>query len=163
MSKNTLTLISIVSVAIAVVALVTNPKVKNTIEGYLDQNKMVVNTVPDEKEMVKLVQKNMQIFAQSVKEKDMTRFYRSIAPFWQQKTSVKELNGVFAPFMNAAIDLTKLQKLQPVIDKGTKLTQKQDLYILGHYNTKPLVRFEQTCKHQKDGSWKLVAFFLAVK
>lgn len=163
MSKGILTIISILAVGVAVVSLYTNPVVKSKVEQYLAPSKSTSIIMPNKAEMMKLVQNSMHIFALSVKEKRMAKFYHDISPFWQKRTSVEKLNAVFAPFIRAGIDLTVLQELQPIITEGTGLTKKNDLHISGYYNTVPKkVRFEQTYKND-DGRWKLVEFFVEIK
>jgi hypothetical protein len=164
MSKKSLSAITVVLLAIAAVALYTNPKFKSVIEGWMGKKTETQIVMPEQKTLVKLVQDSMHTFALSVREKEMKRFYDSISPYWKERTSVEALNKVFAPFIKAGVDLTGLQKMQPVIGKGTGLTAKKDLKVVGYYNSKPArVFFQQTYKYDPKGGWKLVEFFIQIK
>ena len=167
MSKKTLGVVAILIIlaGITTFAIYSNPEMRNRICTLMGQEKIEAKKViVTQKEIIALVQDSMQIFAISVNQKDMSNFYSSTADYWQKRTSIAELNKIFNPFIKAGVDLTALEKMQPIIDKRTRVTKKKDLYIVGHYNTKPsVVRFKQTYKHQKSGDWKLVEFFVEIK
>jgi len=118
---------------------------------------------PDTRKQVQLIKNHLYDFAISVKEKDMSLFYNHISPFWQQKTSIEELNKVFAPFIKSGIDLTVLKNQNPIIDH-IEVTKAGILHMAGHYNTKPSVLyFKQAYRMEKNGEWKLVEFFIELK
>jgi hypothetical protein len=166
MSKLILSIITVVSVIIAIAAVYTNPEFKKNFAQWTETKHEVPKILTDKKQIIKFARDNMQSFAFSVKAKDMTHFYNNLSPFWQKRTSVEVLNKNYAPFMNNdSIDLTLLSKIKPLILKeGTKMTDRNDLHISGYYNTTPVVvRFEQTLKYGKDDTWKLVEFFIQLK
>ena len=166
MSKKTVGIIAalLLIAGVAIFAVYSNPELKSKFAELTGQKKIPSKIVVTKDETIKLIKNNMQVFALSVKEKDMTKFYDNISDYWQKRTSVEELNKTFDPFIQSGIDLTLLKNMQPIIDRGTKVTDKKDLYIVGHYNTKPsVVRFKQTYRYQKKGGWKLVEFFVEVK
>ena len=114
--------------------------------------------------VTQLIKDDMQRFAVSINNKNMAQFYAQLSDFWQARTSVKDLNEVFAPYINSGIDLTVLKNMTPVIDKGPKVTNNADLHVTGHYNTTPSVlQFKQTYYLQGTGEWKLAEFFVEVK
>jgi len=151
----------------------TNPETRNKVSDLTNQLTGKKNITQEKKaqkieiskdDIIKLIKENMQTFAVSVNQKDMSNFYNNTAAYWQKRTSAAELNKVFNPFIKAGVDLTALKNMQPIIDKETKVTNKKDLYIVGHYNTKPsVVRFKQTYQYQKNSAWKLVEFFVEIK
>ena len=166
MSKLALSIITMVSVIIAIAAVYTNPEFKKNFAQWIGTKHEVPKILTDKKQIMKFAQDNIQSFALSIKEKDMTRFYNNLSPFWQERTSVEVLNKNYAPFMNNnGIDLTLLKNIEPlIIQEGTKMTDRNDLHISGYYNTTPaVVRFEQTLKYGKDDTWKLVEFFVQLK
>jgi len=149
----------------AIFIVYSNPALKEKVSSLVGQKKVEKKKIVVTKEKVnKLVKENMQNFALSVNQKDMSAFYSTLSPYWQKRTSVEELNKTFDPFIKAGVDLTPLKDLKPIIDKGTKVTDKKDLHIVGHYDTKPsVVRFKQTYQYQKNKGWKLVEFFVEIK
>jgi len=139
-----------------------NPTIKKRIIQLIKVQQTI--EVPPKEVLTTLVKDNIQYFAISLKEKSMETFYKNISPFWQTKTSVKKLNKVFSPFMKAGIDLTVLKNTTPLIDNTPKISSKGNLYLVGHYNTKPSVLlFKQTYHAEENGSWKLVEFFIELK
>ena len=144
------------------VVIYTNPQLKERAMVLLQTQK--ATKVPTKEALIALVKENMQYFAVSLKEKSMKRFYNHISPFWQNKTEVKKLNRVFAPFIKSGIDLTPLQKISPIIDKTFILDKTGDLAVAGHYNTTPSVLyFKHTYRADEKGQWKLVEFFVELK
>ena len=133
-------------------------------ENSVREKKPVIKPVITESEVIKLAQHNMQTFAVSIKQKDMSAFYNNISPYWQERTTIEKLNETFNPFMKAGIDLTPLVNLQPILDKGTEILKNNDLQIIGHYNAKnAIVIFKQSYRFQNPGGWKAVGFFTEVK
>lgn len=115
-------------------------------------------------EVTALIQENIHYFAVALQQKDMSTFYVQLSEFWQEKTSVGELNQIFKPFIDAGIDLGSLKKSQPVMDVTPQVTNKADLQVSGHYTTKPfIVHFKQTYTLEHTGEWKLVEFFMDIK
>jgi hypothetical protein len=94
----------------------------------------------------------------------MKSFYDNISPFWQIRTSTKDLDKTFIAFLKTDIDLTVLQNVTPLIDRTPIISPDGNLYLRGHYNTKPSVLyFKQTYRKEQDGTWKLVEFFIELK
>lgn len=146
-----------------------SPDVKNALLGVTNIFKpsTIESTLPTpltKGEVKKLIKDDMQRFAVSINNKDMGVFYENLSDFWKSNTNVPTLNQAFAAYINSGIDLTVLQNMTPVIDKGPKITNNEDLYVAGHYNTTPsVVHFKKTYYLQSTGEWKLAEFFVEVR
>ena len=164
-------LISIMGLSIALVVsfLYVNPESLKQVskDFFASITPSADTTAPQplsEAEITKLVQSNMHNFSYSVKQKEMSQFYKNISIFWQKKTSVKKLSITFKPFIDSNIDLTVLDNLQPIFNHAPILTKNADLYVAGYYDTTPSrVQFKQTYYMQGNGEWKLAEFFVGVK
>ena len=162
MKKILYTLVFLVML-IASIYTVYNPEIRNSVSELANKFTDKQQTEVSKEEIIKLAKDNMQTFALAVKKKDMSGFYNTLSKYWQKRTSAKKLNKDFEVFIKREIDLTTLNSMQPVINKGTKVDEKGDLHIVGHYNTKPLtLHFNQIYQPQLDG-WKLVAFSVDIK
>jgi hypothetical protein len=119
--------------------------------------------IPSKEAITAMTQESTLLFANAVKAKDMSGFYAKISKFWQEKTSVDELNKAFKPFMDAGIDFTVLKNLQPIFDKEPTLSEYNELIIEGHYPTTPSVAKFRNIYLKEDGAWKLTGFYMILK
>lgn len=161
----TLLLVGVVGLSIL---LYVNPDARKQLRSALKITSMTSSEKappPVSKEETQmLIVQNIDHFAQAVKAKDMSLFYKNISQFWQNKTSVAKLNQVFKPFIDSGIDLRGLRNMKPIIDTGPEVTNKADLHLTGHYDTTPsIVSFKQTYYMEGTGEWKLAEFFMDVK
>ena len=117
-----------------------------------------------EREVKSAVMATMAAFAQSVAQKSMAPFYRQISPFWQARSSVRQLDEKFAPFLRAGVDLRPLARIEPVITWITPVKGQKTLRVAGYYPTRPMrVEFDMILRPEKEGGFKAVAFFVALK
>ena len=136
--------------------------------GLQEVQKTKVETIkltpqlPSKNELISLTQKNTQIFAQAVNEKNMSGFYDNISSFWQKETNVKALDKAFDAFYQAGIDFTALKNITPVLDKEPTLLNGR-LITEGHYPTSPAVVYFNYSYINEKGHWKLVGFNINIK
>ena len=163
MLKNIIIVILLLIIGIAGIVTVSNPQIKSAIAQIIQKKShQTEKKMLSQKEMETLVEESMQTFSQSLKEQSMTSFYANIAAYWKERTSVKELNKVFAPFIERKIDLSGLSQLTPIIEKGTGLTPNGDLLVKGRYKaSNATLQFKEIYKYEKN-NWKLVEFFVQI-
>lgn len=82
---------------------------------------------------------------------------------WQKQTSVKELDKIFAPFLNAGIDLSVLADITPVLDEKPQIKDNIKLTLNGHYSATPNNAYFDYSFIKEDGNWKLIGFNLHIK
>jgi len=149
----------IIGILIVVIGLVVvfSPEARKTLSETLSGSAL------SSKDVQKLIKNDMQRFSASINNKSMAQFHAQISDLWQARTSVQELNEVFAPFINSGIDLTILNNGKIVIDKGPIIIKNSDLHAEGHYERTPLaVNFKVTYHLQKPDEWKLSEFFIEI-
>ena len=136
----------------------------NTERGGLNKqqaNQLV--SMPENSELVKLVNETMLAFAKSVNAANMQQFYDHTAVALQNQTSPDQLKTIFKAFIDQQINMLGLQQLSPEFVNGPVINDENVLQINGHYPSKPLrVTFEH--KYVKEGTaWKLVAINVDAK
>lgn len=127
------------------------------------QEETVSLDIPSEEEQVKLVDGAMQVFAESVNDKSMKKFYTYISNLWQKQITVEKLDEIFRAFYDAGVDLTVLNNFSPVFEQKAAIADNGVLLLKGLYPTDTdNVYFEQ--KYILEGiSWKLVGFKIDIK
>jgi hypothetical protein len=119
--------------------------------------------VPSDAEQVRMVVDALQVFARSINADDFSEFHRYVSILWQRQITVQQLNGAFKPFMDADIDLTKLDSYTPTFDEPTAIGSDGILVITGHYPTRPSsVIFRLKWVYEGVG-WKLMGTNVELK
>jgi hypothetical protein len=119
--------------------------------------------VPDEQNQVKLVNESMLVFAQSVKEKSMSKFHQHVSNVWQQSYTIAQLDEAFGVFYELESDLRILKNFSPVFDSKPIVNDEGNMVISGQYPTKPSkMYFKQTYVYE-GLSWKLIGFSANIK
>lgn len=131
MVKNIVIVVLLAIIGMMGIVGTNNPQIKSAIVQMMQKKDIqkAEKKVPNLEEVSALTKESMQAFSKSLKQKNMKNFYNNIAKYWQEKTSVKELNKVFVPFIKAEMDLSGLSKLQPFIEKGSGLTKEGNLLV----------------------------------
>lgn|GEM_PF-1761049 len=70
-----------------------------------------MQATPSEEEQAQLVSTTMHVFAVSINDKSMKRFYIHISALRQGQVTVEQLNGMFKVFMDRNMNLTVLDDL----------------------------------------------------
>ncbi|EOX1298574.1 hypothetical protein ACPD1E_003680 [Vibrio cholerae] len=119
--------------------------------------------MPSEQEQVQLASKSMQIFAESVNEKSMVKFYSHFSNLWQQQSSIEQIDEAFSDFYDIGVDLTVLGNYTPQFKVKPSIDENGALTITGFYPTKPdQVHFEQNYIYEGLG-WKLMGFSVRIQ
>jgi hypothetical protein len=121
------------------------------------------SAMPGKAEQMILAKKSMHDFAVSLKTKSMEHFRNNISNLWQQQYTTQKLNEAYAKIIEAELDLSVLDTLEPILDQEAQINQDGVLILKGHYATQPSqVRFLQ--KFVKEGgAWKLLGFHFSLE
>ena len=119
--------------------------------------------VPESAHLVSLTGNTVQQFARSINARSMAIFYDHIANFWQQQSTLSELDEAYGTFFDAGLDLTVLAAIDPVIETSQGPDAIGVLTVNGFYPTAPSkMFFEQKYIYEGLG-WKLVGFSANVR
>ncbi|MGH8121642.1 MAG: hypothetical protein ACREPT_02610 [Rudaea sp.] len=90
------------------------------------------------------VKEVMQRFAVAVKKKDMLAFRGSVvvSAALARKFTAEQMNASFKPLMDSGVDLTRLDRMQPVLDGPLQIDEVNQLTVKGHYTSAPPTLFE---------------------
>ncbi len=118
-NNNMLVKLIILGAIVAIVVIYFNSDMRkrmqnatNNVISKTNEQEKSLPLPPTKDEVSKLIKENMQHFAISVNQKDMSVFYKNISTFWQNKTTIKDLNKAFEPFINSGINLTVLKNYE---------------------------------------------------
>ena len=115
-------------------------------------------TVPGKADQVELVKHSMHEFALSVNSKSMEHFRGTVSQLWQRQITTGQMDTAFGKTYDAGVDLTVLDRRQPVIEADPTVGAHGELVIKGYYPTQPSqVIFEHTYVYEGVG-WKLCGF-----
>ncbi len=142
--------IGIVIVVLAVVAilLVSFSKKNKSVENFDNQNttdtgaspsdeKLTGKEVPGDSEMIKIVNETMVLFAESVKKKDFSDLYNSIAKLWQNQITPEKIETAFKSLLDANVDITGIKGKDPVFSEKPYIDSKGILLVKGYYLIQP--------------------------
>jgi hypothetical protein len=91
-----------------------------------------MQAIPSDEEQAQPVSTTMHVFAFSINDKSMKRFYNHISALRQGQVTVEQLNGMFKVFMDRNMNLTVLDNLEPSIHDAS-INLKGVLTIKGEY------------------------------
>lgn len=127
------------------------------------QSEVSSPTVPGKTDQVVLVRRSMHEFALSVNARSMQHFRSTVSQTWQRQVTTEQLDKVFGKAYGMGVDLTVLDKMEPVLDGQVALGKNGELVLRGHYATRPdQVSFEQSYVYEGTG-WKLLGFGFNIK
>lgn len=119
--------------------------------------------IPAEAEIESLVQHTMLNFAQSLKAKDFSSFYKNIAKIWQDQSSLDKFSKIFKSFIDKNIDLTSIKGLRPVLENKPYLDNYGLLRVQGFYATEPSKTAFNLKYLLEDSTWKLAGIKINIK
>lgn len=127
------------------------------------QTEQTSPSIPAPRDQQALVKQSMRDFAISVNAKDMTHFHRTVSQLMQRQFSAQKLDEGFRAVVDSGMDLTVLDRFEPVVEPVAALGENGELILTGHFPTQPKqVHFEQSFTYEGIG-WKLFAFRINVK
>lgn len=93
--------------------------------------------MPDEKEIKRMTDEALMMFHSAIQQKSFEGFYEWVSTAWQDQLTLTKLQRAFQPFIDAEIDLSGVQKEQPIFDVPPAITTDGLLNVEGYYPTKP--------------------------
>ena len=127
------------------------------------QEEVVESQLPTENEQIELVSRSMNVFAISVNEQSMQKFYDHISALWKKQFSIKKFNEVYGSLFGVGADLRALNNHTPHLTSKAVINEGGILLLTGHYHTKPSgVLFQQKYIYEGFG-WKLLGFSIDFK
>ncbi len=76
-------------------------------------------------------------------------------PIFRERYDQAALGEIFAPLRTRAINLSPVLLLPPTLDKAPEKTERGQLLVVGHFDTKPLRIVFQLLFLPLDGVWRL--------
>ena len=120
--------------------------------------KDATKAMPSKPEQIALAKRSMHDFGVSLKAKSMEHFRNSISNLWQRQFTTEKLNEAYGKVMDAELDLSVLDTLDPVLDEEAKIDHEGVLILKGHYATQPSQVYFQQKFINEGGAWKLLGF-----
>jgi len=93
--------------------------------------------LPSLKNLQKLTESSLLLLNRAIQQGDFKEFYNTVSLAWQNQLTVNQLKREFRPFIEAHVDLSEIQKLEPVFDTPPEITSEGILVLEGHYDGKP--------------------------
>ncbi len=127
--------------------------------------------VPPEMELRKLVKENLLHFNEAIASKSFDAFYDSVSLAWQTgkftqgegQLTKGQLQRAFQPFIDKQIDLSGIQKVEPVWDAPVTVGTDGLLGLSGYYPTDPY-RIHFTLKFVYElPAWKLFGIDVSLR
>ena len=119
--------------------------------------------VPDEAELVALVNDSMGAFGGAVKARSMVTLHDQISSVWQKQVTVEQLDQAFGTFYGNPFDFSSLEGLKPAFTGEPMINGDGVLNVSGFYPTAQY-RLVFELKYFKEGlSWKLLGINVQVK
>lgn len=114
-------------------------------------------TIPSKKELTKLVRDSLLQFSEAIQSGDFEDFYIDTAKIWQKEASPEKLLEIFQPFVDQKVDLTPIERVEPVFDEAPAINDDGLLATKGSFPAKPSKVFFDLKFVYEDDSWKLVS------
>jgi len=114
--------------------------------------------------MERLARDHIHLFALSLKEKSMARFYSVLSDNWRNRDSLDNLNDAYRKVMDEGLDLTGLKNTKPVLAAESGVTKnKKTLYIKGYYDVPSAVMSFQQAYLREGGVWKISDLIIGIR
>jgi hypothetical protein len=115
-----------------------------------------VRPTPADADLKAMALKSLLAFNQAVKDKSFAAFHeQECAAQFRNEVSVEKFNGAFKEFMDKDIDISSIEKVDPVFDAPPRVDPDGVLAVNGSYPGKPAVAFQLKYVFE-DGAWKLI-------
>jgi hypothetical protein len=111
--------------------------------------------VPPETDLRKLVKENLLRFNEAIASKSFDAFYESVSLKWQDQLTKGQLQRAFQPFIDKHIDLSAIDKADPIWDSPVSVGTDGLMVLSGYYPTEPYrVHFSLKFLYELP-TWKL--------
>lgn len=133
------------------------------IKSGLLQGEDKINTIPNDSELIKLTNDTMLSFANAIKNNNFPVFYSSISELWKNQATPEKFKEIFKGFIEAQVDLTILEGINPVFSDKPILGESGELLLSGYYLYKgSTITFELTYVFENP-NWKLAGIKVSTK
>jgi len=126
-------------------------------------NSSANHALPSPKILNDLTLSSLLLFNDAVLQRSFGEFYSKVSLAWQNQLTTTQLKQAFQPFIDAKVDLSDIQKLQPVFDTPPEITSEGILNIIGHYDTKPVRTFFSLKFIYEFPYWKLYGIEVKIR
>ena len=126
-------------------------------------NSAANHALPSPKVLNDLTLSSLMLFNDAVLQRSFGEFYSKVSLAWQNQLTTTQLKQAFQPFIDAKVDLSDIQKLQPVFDTPPEITSEGILNIIGHYDTKPVRTFFSLKFIYEFPYWKLYGIEVKIR
>lgn len=135
--------------------------IKKPRTGLLEEKNEI--EIPSKKQQIKLTVESMEVFAQSVKDKNMTKLFSHVSNMWQKQLNTKKLEEAFGDFYPLYDKLLPIRNSIPNFTQKASIDQKGLLVLEGFFSDDiSIVFFELDYIHEITG-WKLFAINVKIK
>lgn len=93
--------------------------------------------VPSAKVNQRLVLESMALFNDALQQQNFSDFYSQVSEAWQNQLTVGQLKQSFQPFIDAKVNLSDVQKMEPIFDAPPEINSDGILFLKGHCEAKP--------------------------
>ena len=117
--------------------------------------KPAVGPLPSDEKCNAIVRGSLMAFNQAIQEKSFAAFHKECSAPYREQISVDKLNEIFKEFMDKGIDISFIEKIEPVFDAPPQVDSDGVLMLSGAYAGKPSVAFKLKYVFEDD-QWKII-------
>ncbi|QEG34152.1 hypothetical protein [Bythopirellula goksoeyrii] len=112
--------------------------------------------IPTKAEAAVLIKETTQDFAAAINAKDYTQFHAGLSREFQEQVPLEKFNEIFSVFIDSAVDLSVLEKLEPMFTAEPAMSAEGVLALEGYFPSKPS-RVKFSYKYVwRDKKWELL-------
>lgn len=126
-------------------------------------NTAASHEMPPLETVQKLTRDSLLLFNEAIQRQDFAEFYSKVSQEWQEQLTLGQLQRAFQPFIDNRVDISSIEKLQPLFDKAPQVQSDGILIVEGHYPSKPLAAFFRLRFAYNFPYWKLFGVELQVR
>jgi len=97
-------------------------------------NSSANHVLPSPSNLQNLTSRSLLLLNRAVQQGDFNEFYNNVSLAWQNQLTLNQLKREFQPFIEANVDISEIQKFQPVFDTPPEVTNEGVLSLNGHYD-----------------------------
>jgi hypothetical protein len=114
-----------------------------------------LQATPSDEKLREMVLGSLLEFKKAIQQKSFVAFQKECSTQLLEKVSVEEMNEAFKSFMDNGVDLSAIEKVQPIFDATPQVDPDGVLALSGSCPGKPSVGFALKYVYE-DGNWKIV-------
>jgi hypothetical protein len=113
-------------------------------------------TLPGDAAAERLALDSLLAFNQSVHSRSFVSFYQQISRLWQEQITPQKLDEIFADFINKQIDISSIEKVDPILTEAPTIDSDGILILEGYYPTYPAKTHFRLKYIYEHPAWKLL-------